>query len=196
MKTKTLVLIGAVVSIVFIFSQLKPQDYPFYKENKNYVVDSNYLIKDVKKLSPDDVKTLMKFQTTYGRTLGKNYLVNVINRQNILRGCLMKANIDWTKYGNLKDRVQEILAKYGAKELNTNYYSIQNNQVVTNAVLFKDKDLVSLNKLSIKGANEVTICGDYMKSVRISRLLRVTRMDTKFDPRVSVKMSDILAQYK
>ena len=32
-----------------IFSQLKPQEMSFYKEKGNYIVDNNYILKDVKK---------------------------------------------------------------------------------------------------------------------------------------------------
>lgn len=196
MKTKLLLLIGLMVSLVLIFSQLKPQDYPYYKENKNYVVDNNYLIKDVKKLSADDVNSLLKLQTAYGGTLNKNYIVNVINKQNIIRGCLLKANIDWRKYGNINTKVKEILSKYSAKELSPNYYSIQNNQVVTSAVALKENDLTSINRLTVIGANDVTICGEYMKVDRISRLLRITRNPRVLDPKVNVKLDQVLVNYR
>ncbi|CAA7196495.1 hypothetical protein [Chryseobacterium potabilaquae] len=196
MKTKSLFLIGLMVSVILIFSQLKPQDYPFYKENKNYVVDNNHLIKDVKKLSPNDVNSLLKLQRTYGGALNKNYIINVINKQNIIKGCLLKANIDWKKYGDLNVKVKEILSKYSAKELVPNYYSIQNNQVVTDAVMLNEKDITSLNKLTIIGANEVTICGEYMKAQRISRLLRLTRNIRVIDPKVNVKLDQVLVNYR
>ncbi|CAA7386321.1 hypothetical protein [Chryseobacterium fistulae] len=196
MKTKSLFLIGLMVSVILIFSQLKPQDYPFYKENKNYVVDNNHLIKDVKKLSPNDVNSLLKLQRTYGGALNKNYIINVINKQNIIKGCLLKANIDWKKYGDLNVKVKEILSKYSAKELAPNYYSIQNNQVVTDAVMLNEKDIASLNRLTIIGANEVTICGEYMKAQRISRLLRLTRNIRVIDPKVNVKLDQVLVNYR
>ncbi|RNA61042.1 hypothetical protein D1631_03365 [Chryseobacterium nematophagum] len=159
-------------------------------------MDNNHLIKDVKKLSPNDVNSLLKLQRTYGGALNKNYIINVLNKQNIIKGCLLKANIDWKKYGDLNVKVKEILSKYSAKELAPNYYSIQNNQVVTDAVMLNEKDITSLNRLTIIGANEVTICGEYMKAQRISRLLRLTRNIRVIDPKVNVKLDQVLVNYR
>jgi hypothetical protein len=94
MKTKTLFLIGTIVGLVIIFSQLKPQEMSFYKEKGNYIVDNNYIIKDVKK-SDEDMKTLVQLQNLHQARLGTNFIVYKINRQYVIRGCLLKANIDW-----------------------------------------------------------------------------------------------------
>ncbi|WP_129059440.1 hypothetical protein [Chryseobacterium sp. CH1] len=41
--------------------------------------------------------------------MGTNFIIYKINRQYVIRGCLMKANIDWTKYGDLRAKVEGIL---------------------------------------------------------------------------------------
>jgi len=129
MKTKTLFLIGAIVGLVIIFSQLKPQEMSFYKEKGNYIVDNNYILKDVKRISDEDMKSLLRLQKLHQKSLGTNFIIYKINRQYVIRGCLMKANIDWKKYGDLRAKVEGILKKYEAKELGRDYYAIQNNQV-------------------------------------------------------------------
>ncbi|NIF03824.1 hypothetical protein F3J23_00045 [Chryseobacterium sp. Tr-659] len=197
MKAKTLFLIGAIVGIVIIFSQLKPQEMSFYKEKGNYIVDNNYIIKEVKKISDDDVKTLLRLQNLHQKTLGTNFLVYKINRQYIIRGCFMKANIDWKKYGDLKIRVDEILKKYGAKELGTDYYAIQNNQVATNAALLSQKDIAALGKLTVRGADEYTICPPTMGRKNLTNvIMKSVKNNMTIDPKINVKLNNVLVNYK
>jgi hypothetical protein len=197
MKTKTLFLIGAIVGLVIIFSQLKPQEMSFYKEKGNYIVDNNYIIKDVKKISDEDMKNLLSLQKLHQNGLGTNFIVYKINRQYIIRGCLIKANIDWKKYGDLRTKVDDILKKYGAKELRTDYYAIQNNQVVTNAALLSQKDIASLSKLTIRGAEEYTICPPTMGRKNLTNvIIKSIKANTAIDPRINVKLNNVLVNYK
>ena len=73
------------------------------------------------------MKSLLSLQKLHQNSLGTNFIIYKINRQYVIRGCLMKANIDWKKYGDLREKVDGILKKYGAKELGKDYYAIQNN---------------------------------------------------------------------
>ncbi|RQO34161.1 hypothetical protein DBR39_21640 [Chryseobacterium sp. KBW03] len=197
MKTKTLFLIGAIVGLVIIFSQLKPQEMTFYKEKGNYIVDNNYIIKDVKKISDEDMKNLLSLQKLHQNGLGTNFIVYKINRQYIIRGCLIKANIDWKKYGDLRTKVDDILKKYGAKELRTDYYAIQNNQVATNAALLSQKDIASLSKLTIRGAEEYTICPPTMGRKNLTNvIIKSIKANTAIDPRINVKLNNVLVNYK
>ncbi|PTT29703.1 hypothetical protein DBR28_16335 [Chryseobacterium sp. HMWF028] len=197
MKTKTLFLIGAIVGLVIIFSQLKPQEMSFYKEKGNYIVDNNYILKDVKKISDEDMKNLLSLQKLHQNSLGTNFIIYKINRQYVIRGCLMKANIDWKKYGDLRAKVEEILKKYGAKELGTDYYAIQNNQVATNAALLSQKDIASLSKLTIRGAEEYTICPPTMGRKNLTNvIIKSYKVNTAIDPRINVKLNNVLVNYK
>ncbi|KMQ59332.1 hypothetical protein ACM46_19635 [Chryseobacterium angstadtii] len=198
MKTKTLLLIGAIAGLVFFFSRLAPQEMTFYKEKGNYVVDNNYIIKSVKKISDDDLKSLLKLQKDYSTSLGTNFIVYKMNRQYIIRGCLLKANIDWKKYGDLKSKVDGILQKYGAKELTPNYYAIQSNQAVTQAALLTQKDITSLNKLSIRGADEYTICPPLIGRKNLTNvLMKSVRNDIGgIDPKINTRLNNILVNYK
>ncbi|MFZ4931866.1 hypothetical protein [Chryseobacterium sp. Mn2064] len=197
MKTKTLLLIGVIVGFVIIFSQLKPQEMSFYKDKGNYIVDNNYLIKDVKKISDEDMKTLLSLQKLHQTSLGTNFIIYKVNRQYIIRGCLLKANIDWKKYGDLKTKVDGIIKKYGAKELGTNYYSIQNNQFATNAALLSQKDIASLNKLTVRGADEYTICPPTMGRKNLTNvIMKSVKNNIAIDPKINVKLNSVLVNYK
>lgn len=197
MKTKTLFLIGAIVGLVIIFSQLKPQEIPFYKEKGNYIVDNNYMIKEVKKISDDDIKSLLLLQKRHQASLGTNFIVYKINRQYIVRGCLIKANIDWQKFGDLKSKVDVILKKYDAKELGTNYYSIQNNQFATNAALLSQKDIASLGKLTVRGADEYTICPPTMGRKNLTNvIMKSVKNNIGIDPKINVRLNNVLVNYK
>jgi hypothetical protein len=197
MKTKTLFLIGSIVGLIIIFSQLKPQEMSFYKEKGNYIVDNNYIIKDVKKISDDDMKTLLRLQNLHQTSLGTNFIIYKVNRQYIIRGCLLKANIDWKKYGDLRSKVDVILKKYGAKELGKDYYSIQNNQFATNVALLSQKDIASLGKLTVRGADEYTICPPTMGRKNLTNvIIKSVKSNTGIDPRINVKLNNVLANYK
>lgn len=197
MKTKTLFLIGTIVGLVIIFSQLKPQEMSFYKEKGNYIVDNNYIIKDVKKISDEDMKTLVQLQNLHQARLGTNFIVYKINRQYIIRGCLLKANIDWKKYGDLRTKVDVILKKYGAKELGTDYYSIQNNQFATNAALLSQKDIASLNRLTVRGAEEYTICPPTMGRKNLTNvIIKSVKNNMTIDPKINVRLNSVLVNYK
>ncbi|PWN69892.1 hypothetical protein C1631_007700 [Chryseobacterium phosphatilyticum] len=197
MKTKTLFLIGAIVGLVIIFSQLTPQEMSFYKEKGNYIVDNNYMIKDVKKISDDDIKTLLNLQKIHQNGLGTNFIVYKMNRQYIIRGCLMKANIDWKKYGDLRSKVDGILKKYGAKELGNDYYAIQNNQFATNAALLTQRDIASLNKLTVRGADEYTICPPTMGRKNLTYvIMKSVKTNIAIDPKINVKLNNVLVNYK
>lgn len=197
MKTKTLLLIGAIVGLVMIFSQLKPQEMSFYKEKGNYIVDHNYILKDVKKISDEDMKSLLSLQKLNQNSLGTNFIIYKINRQYVIRGCLMKANIDWKKYGDLREKVDGILKKYGAKELGKDYYAIQNNQVATNAALLSQKDIASLSRLTVNGAEEYTICPPTMGRRNLTKvIIKSYKVNTAIDPRINVKLNSVLMNYK
>ncbi|MGH1519678.1 hypothetical protein [Chryseobacterium sp. JK1] len=197
MKTKTLLLIGVIVGFVIIFSQLKPQEMSFYKDKGNYIVDNNYLIKDVKKITDEDMKTLLSLQKIHQTSLGANFIIYKVNRQYIIRGCLLKANIDWRKYGDLKTKVDGIIKKYGAKELGTNYYSIQNNQFATNAALLSQKDIASLSKLTVRGADEYTICPPTMGRKNLTNvIMKSVKNNMAIDPKINVKLNSVLVNYK
>ncbi len=197
MKTKTLFLIGSIVGLIIIFSQLKPQEMSFYKEKGNYIVDNNYIIKDVKKISDDDMKTLLRLQNLHQTSLGTNFIIYKVNRQYIIRGCLLKANIDWKKYGDLRSKVDVILKKYGAKELGKDYYSIQNNQFATNIALLSQKDIATLGKLTVRGADEYTICPPTMGRKNLTNvIMKSVKNNTGIDPRINVKLNNVLANYK
>ncbi len=197
MKTKTLFLIGTIVGLVIIFSQLKPQEMSFYKEKGNYIVDNNYIIKDVKKISDEDMKTLVQLQNLHQARLGTNFIVYKINRQYVIRGCLLKANIDWKKYGDLRTKVDVILKKYEAKELGTDYYSIQNNQFATNAALLSQKDIASLNKLTVRGAEEYTICPPTMGRKNLTNvIIKSVKNNMTIDPKINVRLNSVLVNYK
>lgn len=188
---------GTIVGLVFIFSQLKPQEMSFYKEKGNYIVDNNYIIKDVKKISDDDMKTLIQLQNLHQARLGTNFIVYKINRQYVIRGCLLKANIDWKKYGDLRTKVDVILKKYGAKELGKDYYSIQNNQFATNAALLSQKDIASLGRLTVRGAEEYTICPPTMGRKNLTNvIMKSVKNNMTIDPRINVKLNSVLVNYK
>lgn len=195
MKTNTLFLIGLIAGLVIMSSQLRPQEMSFYKENNNYVIDNNHIIKGVKKISDKDIATMIKLQDSYGVILRTNFLVNKINRNWITKGCLMKADLDWSKYGDLRTKVDGILKKYGAKELSKNYYSIQNNQVVTKASLLAQKDLTTFDKLSIRGADEYTICPVIGKR-NLTNLIRKTTVNSPMDIKINSKLENTLKQYR
>lgn len=197
MKTKTLFLIGVLVAFVTISSQLQPQQMSFYKENGNYLVDRNYLIKDVKKLSDADIATMLELQKKYSGALKTNYIFQTVIRNHITIGCLEKADIDWGRYGDLKLKMDVILKKYGAKELNKGYYSIRNNQIVTNAVMLKQKDITSLSKLSVRGADEYSICPDIIGKKNFTNVIvKAIKGNPGIDPRINIKLNDVLASYK
>ncbi|MCJ7933521.1 MAG: hypothetical protein MUW56_07760 [Chryseobacterium sp.] len=195
MKTKTLLLMGAIVGLVIIFSQLKPQEMSFYKEKGNYIVDNNYIIKEVKRISDGDMKNLIELQKKHQSSLGTNFIIYKTNRQYIIRGCLIKANIDWKRYGDLRSKVDVILKKYGAQELGADYYAVQNNQVATNAALLSQKDIASLSKLTVRGADEYTICPPGKRNLT-NVIMKSVKNNIGIDPKINVRLNNVLTNYK
>lgn len=197
MKTNTLFLIGLLAGLVIISSQLRPQKMSFYKENNNYVIDNGYIIKDVKKISNADLSAIIDLQNGYQGKLMKSFVLKTKVRNYINQGCFDILTTDWRKYGDLKVKLDGILSKYQPQELGKNYYSIQNNQIVTNAKLLKSKDIAALNKLTVRGANEYTICPDFQGKLNKKIMIyKSVRGNAIIDPKINLKLNEILANYK
>lgn len=197
MKTNTLILIGVIAGLVIISSQLRPQKMSFYKENNNYVIDNGYIIKDVKKISEADLSAMLELQNTYKGRLIKSFVLQKKIKNYIHQGCFDILTNDWKKYGDLRAKLDDILGKYRPQELGQNYYSIQNNQIVTSAKLLKAKDIASLDKMTIRGANEYSICPDFQgKLTKRIMLYKSVRGNASIDPKVNLKLNEILANYK
>lgn len=107
-------------------------------------------------------------------------------------GCKDRAD-DWTIYGDLKNRLDVIFKKYNAV-LVDNHYAIEVNRVATAAVPLSEVDMSSMNALSIRGADEYTICPDLKGVLKFTRVL-TTHHNTPFDFDARVKVNDIMTKY-
>lgn len=225
MKTRTLILIGCLVVTLFTLSYCNDSKKPlFYSEDGNYFVDNNFIVKTTAAISADDVKKLMALDADTSMatlTRGAAFLINTSNVSHILqtsqilhiqqidrltrwqriqrildinRGCFEVQQIDWAKYGDLKARLDGILNKYKPALVNGNI-SISNNQIATSTIELKAEDISQLNKLSIMGADEINICGDYMGPNKYSRVLQVARSVTP-SKELTISLNKILNSYK
>jgi hypothetical protein len=101
------------------------------------------------------------------------------------------------KIWRLKNQSRCNSKKYGAKELGTDYYSIQNNQFATNAALLSQKDIASLNKLTVRGAEEYTICPPTMGRKNLTNvIIKSVKNNMTIDPKINVRLNSVLVNYK
>jgi hypothetical protein len=112
----------------------------------------------------------------------------------INRGCFELQQIDWAKFGDLKSKLDGILNKYKPALVNGNV-SITNNQIATSTVELKAEHIDELNKLSIQGADEINICGDYMGPNKYSRILYFSRSVAP-NKDLANRLNTILNSYK
>lgn len=215
MKTKTLLMIGFIAFGLMIFSQCKPKKMLVYNEDGNYIVDNNFLIKNTKEMSKADLESLIALDREYGKIGGLGFIHYIVNTQKIQRinriqawdqltkfthlnlihkGCFERADIDWNMYGDLKVRLDKILNKYQYSSLDGNI-GITANKIVVDAARLSEKDMGTLNGLSVVGLDENNICNDYMGTKAFSRLLmRTTR--TPFDENLNQQVLKVIKQYQ
>jgi hypothetical protein len=216
MKIKTISLIAVIALGVFILSQCKPEKSLLYNEDGNYMVDGNFLIKSTKEISKGDIDKLLSLDKKYADlTKGQAFLHYVVNTQQIQfvdriqqidrisriqkinfihKGCFEKAQIDWGQFGDLKSQLDLVLNKYSPTLINENV-SITNNQIATNAVRISEKDIATLNGISIYGIDDANICGDYMGVKAFSRILfRVNNVTPNKD--LQTRLEEVIKQYR
>jgi hypothetical protein len=225
MKKGTFILISCLTIALFILSYCNKSKKPlFYQEDGNYFVDNNFIVKTTAALAPDDIKQLMALDADSSiakLTQGAAFLLNTSNVLHILqtgritriqdfarltrwdriqrildinRGCFETQQIDWGKFGDLKAKLDGILEKYKPALVNGNI-SITNNQIATSVVELKADHISQLDKLSVLGADEVNICGDYMGPNRYTRILQVARSVTP-SKELTNSLNKILNTYK
>lgn len=194
----------------------------FFQQDGNYVVDNNFIIKTAVPMSSEDVQQLISLDTSYAKlTKGTAILTHVIDKLQILRigdiaqldrvariqqldkiqkildiqkGCLQVAQIDWAQFGDLKTKLDAILTKYKPATLDGNF-SIYNNQIATKVASLDANVVSALNELTIRGANEIDICGDYMGPKTYVNVLHHT-INNPFDQNRLSKVNQVLAKYK
>lgn len=194
----------------------------FHQDNGNYVVDNNFIVKSAVPMSAQDIQQLITLDTAYAQmTKGVAILTHVSDRLNILhinqiqqldkivrlqqidkiqkildfqKGCLQVANIDWAQFGDLKVKLDAILTKYKPVTVDGNY-SIYNNQIATSVGALDAKVIGTLNELTIRGANEIDICGDYMGPKTFTNVLLRTQ-GLPFDQARFGKVNKLLMQYR
>jgi hypothetical protein len=111
----------------------------------------------------------------------------------INKGCFELQQIDWAAYGDLKVKLDNILNKYQPALVNGNV-SIVNNQIATAAVQLSAGHISELNNITIQGADEINICGDYMGPNKFTRILKTVRT-IRPDDKLNVSLQKILVQY-
>ena len=194
----------------------------FFQENGNYVVDNNFIVKSAAPMSSADVQQLISLDTAYAQmTKGTAILTHIADKIHILRvndivqldriariqqidniqrildfqkGCLQVAQIDWAQFGDLKTKLDAILNKYKPATLDGNY-SIYNNNIATSVATLDAKAVNTLNELTIRGANEIDICGEYMGPKAFTNVLLRTH-GLPIDQARFSKINKVLAQYK
>lgn len=157
----------------------------FYRDNGNFVISNNYLVKAAMPMESGDIQQLIALDTAYAKlTKGKAIVLNVVTKLQVLHndnkrflttlndrkffdnsryfvdinhGCLETQQLDWSQFGDLKSRVDAILNKYNPATINGNI-SISNNQIATSVVELQEKDVTSLLNLTVKGFDDVLIC--------------------------------------
>lgn len=194
----------------------------FYQDNGNYVVDGNFVVKAASPMSAEDIQQLIALDTAYAKlTNGAAILTYVVNKWNLVRineinrldrlvrlqqidriqkildfqhGCLQVAQIDWAQYGDLKNKLDAIFTKYKPATVDGNY-AIYNNQIATSVAALDAKSVSTLNELTIRGADEINICGEYMGPKMFVNVLHHTQ-GIPFDQERLTKINSVLAQYK
>lgn len=195
----------------------------FFQENGNYVVNDNYIINKTTKMADEDIKRLFELDKEFAtRVKGKGFLYygcfdNMIQRvstvakvsrlnaltrvknlsrlntfQQIQQGCFETSNIDWSQFLDLKKNIDEVLTKYKPALINGNI-AISNNMIATNAIQLKSADVERLTSLTVIGANEINICGDYMGKNKFNHILN--RVNSAQDLGRLAKVNVILKQY-
>ncbi|MEL1255186.1 hypothetical protein AAEO57_15455 [Flavobacterium sp. DGU38] len=215
MKAKTLLIIGVIAFGLILFSQCKPNKMLVYNDNGNYLVDNNFLIKDVKEMSKADIEGLIALDKEYTKLGGAgflNYIVHTQRIQHITRiqnwdkltkftklniihkGCFERADIDWNSFGDIKVRLDKIVSKYKYVSLDGNI-GIEANKIVISATKLSEKDVSTFNRLSVIGIDENNICNDYMGTKAFSRLLtRTTRVPV--DKNLNQQVINVIKQYQ
>lgn len=194
----------------------------FFQDGGNYVVDNNFIVKTAAPMSSNDIQQLITLDTAYAKlTKGTLILSHIADRLQLLhvneiaqldkiarlqqiekiqkvldfqKGCLQAAQIDWAQFGDLKTKLDGIFAKYKPATLDGNY-SIYNNNIATAVASLDAKAVSTLNQLTIRGANEIDICGDYMGPKMYTNVLLHTQ-SLPFDQSRLSKINQILVQYK
>ncbi|WP_163411510.1 hypothetical protein [Flavobacterium ajazii] len=215
MKTKTLLIIGVIAFGLILFSQCKPNKMLVYNDNGNYLVDNNFLIKDVKEMSKADIDGLIALDKEYTKFGGAgflNYIVHTQRIQHITRiqnwdkltkftklnvihkGCFERADIDWNSFGDIKVRLDKILSKYKYASLDGNI-GIEANKIVISATKLSEKDVSNFSRLSVVGIDENNICNDYMGTKAFSRVLtRTTKI--AIDKNLNQQVINVIKQYQ
>jgi hypothetical protein len=195
----------------------------FFQENGNYVVNDNYIINKTTKMSDGDIKRLFELDKEFAtRVKGKGFLYygcfdNMIQRvsavakvdkfnalsriknlsrltevNQINQGCLDVRDLDWSQFLDLKKNIDEVLTKYNPALINGNI-AINNNMIATNVTQIRSADMSKLSSMTIRGANEVDICGDYMGKRNFSMLINHSHLGQDFSKLGKVNV--ILKQY-
>jgi hypothetical protein len=217
MKTQSFIFIG-LIAFSLIAMSFYSQGKGLFMHNGNYVVQDNFVIKGTKQMAAEDIAQLIALDQEFAKKIpGNNFLTYLVTKQNLLRvnkfdkitrltrfqritkfndinrGCLETANIDWAQYGDLKQKLDGIFKKYEAKAINGTY-AIYNNQVAIDFKAMSKADITSLNKLSKFGVDEVNICGDYMGVKAFNHFLtRVQKVQVNQD--LLKKTSEIMNKY-
>ncbi len=194
----------------------------FFQEDGNYVVDNNFIVKTAVPMSSADVQQLISLDTAYAKlTKGTAILTHIANKLQILRvaeiaqldrivrlqqidritrildfqkGCLQVAQIDWAQYGDLKAKLDGIFAKYKPATLDGNY-SIYNNNIATAVASLDAKSIGALSGITIRGADEADICGEYMGVKAFTKVLTHS-VNSPFNVKSLAKVNQLLLQYK
>lgn len=215
MKAKTLLIIGVIAFGLLFFSQCKPNKMLVYNDNGNYLVDNNFLIRDVKEMSKADIDGLIALDKEYTKFGGAgflNYIVHTQKIQHITRiqnwdkltkftklniihkGCFERADIDWNSFGDIKVRLDKILSKYKYVSLDGNI-GIEANKIVINATKLSEKDISNFSRLSVAGIDENNICNDYMGTKAFTRVLtRTTKI--AIDKNLNQQVINVIKQYQ
>ena len=99
----------------------------------------------------------------------------------------------WTRFGDLKSRLDAILNKYKPALVNGNV-SIRNNQVATAVVELNAADIDQLNKMSVRGVDEINQCGEYMGPNQFTHIVQ-TVVRVKPDKALTKSLNKILSAY-
>lgn len=215
MKTKTLLIIGVIAFGLILFSQCKPNKMLVYNEGGNYFVDNNFLIKNVKEMSKADIDGLIALDKEYTKFGGAGFLNYIVHTQRIQhinriqnwdrlakftklniihKGCFERADIDWNSFGDIKVRLDKIVSKYKYVSLDGNI-GIEANKIVIDATKLSEKDVSTLNRLSVAGIDENNICNDYMGTKAFSRVLtRTTKI--AIDKNLNQQVINVIKQYQ
>ena len=196
MKKESKLLLGFIVAGLIVFSACPtPTKVLLYQQDGNFLIDNNYLLQSATKMSDGDISDLVGIDSAFKKlTLGAAMIYHNFHVSHIDHGCLQKAQIDWTKYGDLGKRIDFIKDKYKASLIDGNL-SIQNDRIATAAVKLAETDITAISALSAYGQDEYTICPE-QKGIKNLNRITIFYRSMPLDISIRQKFETLVTKYQ